>query len=85
MHTGAVDAEDRFGHEGSDQVVLCSDGLDCVFQGQDVIGCAQGIRKAEIDFMLAQSNFVVAYFDLQAHGIQGGHQLSSHLRSFIVG
>ena len=52
VHPGAVDAKNRFGHERGDESVLRGDGFDGVFEGEDVIGGAERVFEAEINFML---------------------------------
>ncbi len=71
MHARTVDTENRFGHEGSHQTVLGGNRFYSIFHGEHIVSSFECIRKAEIDLMLAQGNFMMAYLNFQPHFIQG--------------
>ncbi|MPM97149.1 hypothetical protein SDC9_144322 [bioreactor metagenome] len=85
VHTRSVDAKHRFRHEGGNQTVLCRNGFDSVFQGNNIICRFKCIIEAEIDLVLAKGNFMMAHFDLQPHFTECRHQLTANAGSFIVG
>ena len=85
MHTGTIDAKDRFGHKRSGQAVLGCNGFDRVFQREHVVSGLEGICEVKVNLVLAQGNLVVTDLDFQSHLVQGSHQLGAHPDSFVVG
>ncbi len=76
VHTAAVDAGNRLGHEGCMEAVLEGNGLGCKLEGDDTVGSGEGIAILEIDLVLAVSNFVVGGFDLKAHLAEGKNNVA---------
>ena len=83
VHAGAVDAEDRLGHEGGDQTMLGRDRLDGVLESQHIIRGLERIRKTEVDLVLAQGHFMMANFHFETHGIQSVHQRCANDNGFV--
>src|SRR5450759_4990446 len=84
VHPGSIDPKYRFGHERRDQVMFGCDSLDSIFKGQHIVGGPQSIRKAEIDFMLANSYFMVSHFHIQSHAVKRIHQFGADAHGFII-
>ena len=77
VHAGSVHPEDRLWHEGGVQAVALGDGFDGELEGHDVVGGGEGVGVFEINFVLAGGDFVVAGFDLKAHGFQRDADLAA--------
>ena len=83
MHAGAVDAEDRFRHEGGMQVVFCGDRLDNPLEGDGVVGGSQGIGILEVDLVLTFGDLVVRGLDLETHLLEGLDDLATAVIGLI--
>ena len=70
VHSGARNAVDRLGHEGSMQAVALRSGLDDLLKGDDVIRRDQRLIVLEINLVLAARHLVVAGFDFKAHVLE---------------
>ena len=70
VHAGAVDAEDRLGHEGRVQAVVLRDLLDHEAEGDDVVGGGHGVGVLEVDLVLARRHLVVRRLDLEPHRLE---------------
>src|SRR6266540_3227503 len=66
VHSRAINTEDRLGHERGGQPLLGGNRFDSVLQRQYIIRRLDGIRKAEVDLMLAQSHFVMSHLHVES-------------------
>jgi hypothetical protein len=55
VHATAVDAGDRFRHEGGQIAIFMSDEFHDLFEGLDVIASLNDIGETEVDFVLARA------------------------------
>jgi hypothetical protein len=78
VHTGAIHAEDRLGHEGGVQAVQLRNRLERVLEGNGVVRCLQGTAIAEIDLVLPDGYLVVRRFHVDPHILQGIDHLLSN-------
>ena len=85
VHTAAVDAKDGLGHEGGEQTMFGGDTLDGVLEGDRVVGGVQRMFVTEVDFVLADGDFVMAHFDMDLQGQQGLHDVAAHALRFVFG
>src|SRR5215469_17613015 len=81
MHTAAVVAEERLGHEGDGFAVPPSHVLGDVFEPHQVIGGSDQRVVTKINFCLTSSGYLVMLpFDLDAYV---GHH-PAHLCSYVL-
>ncbi len=70
MHTCAIIAIDRLGHESDRFAILLRDIFDHIFVEQQVIGSLNQGTEAHIDFALARGSYlVVQRLDLNTEGL----------------
>ena len=85
VHPGAIDAEDRLGHERRVQPVLLGDRLERELEGDGVVGGAQRVRVLKIDLVLPLRDFVVSRLDPDTEPLEGIHHVLADLLSQIGG
>ena len=78
VHTGAIDAKEWFGKEGSVQAVLRSNGFEDIFGGYQCICYGQGMTRFKVQFVLTRGNFMVAGVDANAHLLERLNHLAAH-------
>ena len=83
VHAGAVDPEDRLGHEGGVQAVLQGHLLDHEAEGRNVVGGGHRLGVLEIDLVLAGGDLVVRRLDLEAHRLEHDHDVAPALLSEV--
>ena len=78
VHTAAVYAGDRLGHEGAVQPVLLRDRLQGRAQGDRIVGRGERGAVLEVDLVLAAGDLVVGGLDLDAESIERVNHLPAH-------
>ena len=83
VHAGAIDAEDRLGHERRVHAVAPCDVLDDEPEGADVVGRGQHVVVPEVDLVLAPGRLVMRGLDLEPHLLEHQHDLATDVLALI--
>ena len=83
VHAGAVLVGERLGHEGGVDAVAHGHFLDQQAVGHDGVRHGEGVRVAEVHFVLAGGRLVMAEGDADAHLFEGEHGFASEVRAAI--
>ena len=79
MHAAARTIRPRFGHEACEHSMGCRNLFHHHLVGLDGIGHFHGIRRPQVNFMLARRRFVMAVFDRDAHFFKREHRIASQV------
>ena len=71
VHAASILSENRFRHEGGIDTMPQGDFLNNESVGHRIVRHGEGIGIAEVDFMLAGSDFMMTVFHMNSHGFQG--------------
>ena len=83
VHTAAINAVNRLGHEGSVNTVSLGDFFYDVAVGHDIVGHVQGIGISHIDFVLAAGDLMMRFIDGDTHAFQGSDCIATQVVSGI--
>ncbi len=85
VHAGAVITEYRFGHEGGRLAVAVCYIVDDMLVKLDVVGTVGQGRIFDADFALGGGNFVVVFFNAQAHALHDGDHFAADVGKAVDG